>query len=127
MPAIISSEPLVATWVMTGATLFTCGSFPSTPPTLIGIGAPLKALMNDDPGGRTRMSAPMPAVRVRESCISPRHNPTINRISVTSSATATMLISDRTGRCTRFPIIMRFIMFLSLDRRLPCSVRARSI
>src|ERR1035438_8007561 len=47
----------------------------------------------------------------------PRQSPTISRISVTSSATATMLISERTGRRTRFPRIMRFIMTLESTTR----------
>src|ERR1700690_3796214 len=110
MPAMISSEPDVATCVITGATLFTWGRLASTPPIFTGIGAPLNAPMKDDPGGRTRMSAPIPAVRARESCIMPRQSPTISRIMVTSSATATMLIRDRIGRWPRFPTIMRFIM-----------------
>jgi len=49
----------------------TWGSFASTPPILIGIGAPENALINEDPGGRTSTSAPMPAVRVRLSCSIP--------------------------------------------------------
>src|SRR5450755_565729 len=107
---MISSEPAEEMVVITGATLFTWGNLASTPPTLIGMGAPVRPAMNEDPGGRTKTSAPMPAVRVRPSCSIPRQSPTIRRISVTSSATATMLISERTGRRTRFPMIMRFIM-----------------
>src|SRR6267143_420089 len=110
---MISSVPVEATCVITGATLFTCGSLASTSPTLTGMGAPEKAPMNEDPGGRTSTSAPIPAVRMRLSCSIPSERPTISRISVTSSATATTLISERSGRCTKFPTIMRFIMSFS--------------
>src|SRR6516225_7329727 len=58
----------------------------------------------------TTTSAPMPACRCRESLTMPSDKPTISRISVTSRPTATTLISDRTGRCTRLPTIILFIM-----------------
>src|SRR6202041_3518760 len=118
MPAIISSVPEEATCVITGATLFTWSSFSSTSPTLMGMGAPENAVMSEDPGGSTSTSAPMPAVRVRVSCNIPRERPTISRIIVTSRAIATTLISERNGRCTRFPTIMRFIMSLVFSRKL---------
>src|SRR5947207_10197427 len=40
----------------------------------------------------------------------PMESPTMSKIRVTSSAIATILISDRMGRCTRFATIIRFIM-----------------
>ncbi len=107
---MISSAPAEAIVVITGATLFTWGNFASTSPILTGMGAPVSPTMNEDPGGSTSTSAPMPAVRVRLSCSIPSERPTISRISVTSSATATTLISERSGRCTKFPTIMRFII-----------------
>ena len=79
------------------------------------MGALESPAMNEDPGGSTITSAPMPPARVRVSCIIPKQRPTISSISVTSSATATMLIIERTGRCTRFPRIMRFIMSFPLN------------
>src|SRR5882762_2190413 len=107
---MISRAPAEAIVVITGATLFTWGNFSSTPPILMGMGAPVRPTMNDDPGGSTSTSAPIPAARARVSCSIPSERPTISRISVTSSATATTLISERSGRCTKFPTIMRFIM-----------------
>ena len=50
---MISSVPAVEICVTTGATLCTCGSLASTPPTLIGMGAPVSPAMKDDPGGST--------------------------------------------------------------------------
>ncbi len=64
---------------------------------------------NDDPGGCTIRSAPMPTVRFLASFSIPSDRPTITRISVTSTAIATMLINDRTGRCNRFAKIILFI------------------
>src|SRR5258706_2057925 len=113
IPAIISTVPVEPTCVITAATLFTWGNLASMSPTLMCMGAPENAPMNEDPGGRTSTSAPIPAVRVRVSCSIPSERPTISRISVTSSATATTLISERSGRCTKFPTIMRFIMSFS--------------
>src|ERR1700691_2167116 len=127
---MISSVPAVDTCVITGATFTTCGSLARISATLIGIGLPVSPAMKDDPGGSTITSAPIPAARDCWSCSMPMHKPTISRISVTSSATATMLIIDRTGRCTRFPTIIRFIMpalrLLALAiRRLRCRCRRR--
>src|ERR1700704_2889601 len=86
----------------------------------MGIGAPVKPAINDDPGGNTSTSAPIPAVRARLSCSIPRERPTISRISVTSNPTATTLIRERNGLCTRFPTIMRFIIRIStFSYRLP--------
>src|SRR4029077_11530190 len=110
---MISTAPAEPMGGFTGATLFTWGRFFSSPPILIGMGAPVRPTMNEDPGGSTSTSAPIPAARVRVSCSIPRESPTISRISVTSSATATTLMSERSGRCTRFPTTMRFIMSFS--------------
>src|SRR5580704_18832067 len=110
MPAITSSAPWVDTIVTTGDTTATCASLANTSPTLIGMGAPVNPTMNDDPGGITITSAPIPAWRARVSLSMPIERPTISRISVTSSAIATTLISDRIGRCTRFATIILFIM-----------------
>src|SRR5882762_1898856 len=78
--------------------------------TLIGAGAPVIPIKLDEPGGSTITSAPMPCCRVRESFSIPNEKPTISRISVTSSAIATMLISDRSGRCARLATIILCIM-----------------
>src|SRR5579864_3229443 len=67
-------------------------------------------------------SAPIPACRCFESFSIPSEKPTITRMSVTSSAMAMMLISDRTGRCTRLATIIRFINFLLVFFWSKCSV-----
>jgi len=79
-------------------------------PMSIKVGAPVSPTMNDEPGGITITSAPMPCCRARESFSMPRDNPTISRISVTSNPIATMLISDRSGRYTRLATIILFII-----------------
>src|SRR5256885_6586281 len=60
----------------------------------------------------------------------PMESPTMSNIRVTSSAMATILISDRIGRCTRFATIIRFIM-MSVEGRNPLpaisSLRRRSL
>src|SRR5882762_4518291 len=56
----------------------------------------------------------MPACLALESLSIPTQSPTISRIRVTSNAIATMLIRDRSGRCTRLPTIILFIMRRSL-------------
>src|SRR6185436_16504255 len=113
MPAITSNAPEVDTWVMTGATAVTCGSFSRIFPTLIDIGAPVNPTMNDEPGGITITSAPMPACRALESLRMPSDRPTINRMSVTSRAIATIEISDRIGRCAKLATIILFIMLVN--------------
>src|SRR5579884_3170501 len=67
-------------------------------------------------------SAPIPACRCFESFSIPSEKPTITRMSVTSRAMAMMLISDRTGRCTRLATIIRFINFLFVFFWFKCSV-----
>src|SRR5579871_987275 len=110
MPAMTSIVPAVETLWTTGATVTTCGSLASTPPILIDIGEPVRPTMNDEPGGITMTSAPMPACLCLESLSNPRQSPTISRIKVTSSAMATTLIRERTGRCARLATIILFII-----------------
>ena len=66
---------------------------------LIGIGAPLNAMKIDAEGGCTMMSAPIPSVRLADSKIRPLVSPTTMITSITSIATAIMVIAVRTGRC----------------------------
>src|SRR5919108_2481023 len=107
---MISSVPAVENCITTGATWTTCGSFASTSAIFSDRGAPDTPAITVVPGGMTTTSAPKPAWRWRESFRMPRERPTISRIRVTSSAMAIMLITERTGRCTRLATIMRFIM-----------------
>ena len=63
MPSITSTPPPVAICQTTGLTTFTCGMPRSTSATFTETGAPLMPAKNDDPGGCTITSAPIPAVR----------------------------------------------------------------
>src|SRR5689334_16133989 len=92
-----------------GATAATCGNFCSMSAILIDTGAPVMPCRNEDPGGLTMMSAPTPACRCLESFSMPSEKPTITRMSVTSTAMATMLMTVRIGRCTRLATIILFI------------------
>ena len=84
--------------MMTGATAVTCSSFRNTSATLTGTGAPVIPVRNEDPGGDTSTSAPMPLVRSALSRNMPVESPTISRIRVTSMAMAVTLMAVRTGR-----------------------------
>src|SRR5215472_5123178 len=71
------------------------------------------------------MSAPIPTCRFLASLSMPMERPTIRRMSVTSTATATTLIMVRKGRCTRLAKIILFMTYLDcielageLERRL---------
>src|SRR3954465_1033886 len=101
----------------TGDTAATCGSGRSTSAILTDTGEPPRPARKDDPGGLRRMSAPVPAVRILLSFKIPSERPTISRISVTSTAMATMLINDRIGRCTRLERIIFFIGVPRIDLR----------
>ena len=126
MPAITSSDPAVEIWVTTGATATTCGNLARMPPTLMDIGAPVSPTMYEDPGGMTITSAPIPACLCLVSFRMPSDNPTISRIRVTSRATATILIRERIGRCTRLPTIIRFIILIEVLELLPVTARSLS-
>src|SRR5258708_4006107 len=106
---MISILAPAVSWGTTGVTAAMCGCLRRMPPTLMGTGAPVRPVMNDEPGGFTMMSAPMPAWRVLLSLRIPVERPTISRIRVTSTATATMLMADRSGRYTRLATIILFI------------------
>src|SRR6266850_6203053 len=93
----------------TGETAATCGSLRRTSAILTDTGDPVIPEMKDDPGGRTKMSAPVPLVRCLLSFKMPSDNPTISRMSVTSTAMATTLIRVRMGRWTRLERINFFI------------------
>ncbi len=73
---------------------------------VIGIGAPLNAMNTDAEGGCTMMSAPTPSVRFADSISNPLVSPTTMITSVTSTATAIIVISVRMGRCNTFCTIM---------------------
>ena len=62
-----------------------------------------------EPGGRTMMSAPVPFCRALLSSRMPSASPTISRIKVTSTATAVMLMIDRSGRLVRLATIILFM------------------
>src|SRR5271165_6007293 len=128
MPSMTSSTPAVESWVTTGATATTCGSFTILSATLTEIGAPLTPINRDELGGCTMMSAPIPACRFRPSSSIPMDRPTISRMSVTSTATATTLIMVRNGRCTRLERIIRFMEWPLFAFRLSpfalCSAKA---
>ena len=76
----------------------------------IETGAPLTPISSDEPGGCTMMSAPMPTWRFLASLSMPMERPTMSRIRVTSTATATTLMMVRNGRCTR---LAKIILFMS--------------
>src|SRR5208337_1956942 len=128
MPSMTSTAPAVESCVTTGATATTCGSFMILSATLMETGAPLTPISRDELGGCTMMSAPMPAWRFLLSSSMPIERPTINRISVTSTATATTLIMVRNGRCTRLARIIRFMEWPLFAFRLSlfalCSAKA---
>ena len=56
------------------------------------------------------MSAPMPTCRFLVSVSMPIERPTMRRIRVTSTATATMLMMVRKGRCTKLAKIILFMV-----------------
>src|SRR5271165_1659180 len=128
MPSMTSTTPAVESWVTTGATATTCGSFMILSATLTETGAPLTPINSDELGGCTMMSAPIPACRFRLSSSMPTDKPTISRMSVTSTATATTLIMVRNGRCTRLARIIRFMEWPLFAVRLSlfalCSAKA---
>src|SRR6266851_258507 len=65
------------------------------------MGAELSDDRAEDPGGRTRISAPVPRARRADSCSVPLLTPTNVRIIVTSTAMATTLRIVRTGLWAR--------------------------
>src|SRR4051794_35478142 len=109
---MVSMLPVVLVCSRTGATAAVCGSLRKTSATFTDAGAPLALIKTDEPGGRTKRSAPIAAVRCLLSFSIPNIRPTIMRISVTSTAMAKILISDRIGRCTRLETIILFIATL---------------
>ena len=110
MPSMTSRLPAVESWVTTGATATTWSSLRRRSATLMDTGAPLTPISSDEPGGCTMMSAPMPTCRFLVSVSMPTERPTIRRIRVTSTATATMLMMVRKGRCTRLAKIILFMV-----------------
>src|ERR1700744_6133187 len=64
-------------------------------------GEELRDESTDVPGGRKKMSAPVPRARRADSCNVPLLTPTSVRIMVTSTAMARMLNAVRTGRGAR--------------------------
>src|SRR6184192_4701788 len=112
-----STAPVVLSCETTGATTATCGSLRSTSATLMETGAPEICPITLEPGGCTITSAPIPRLRARASLSMPTISPTTTRISTTSTATATTLISERIGRCTRLATTILFIAsFLRRNR-----------
>jgi len=95
------SKPLaVAIFQITGLTTFTCGCRRSTSAIFTETGGAADPRRNDDPAAARSRPLQFPAVRFFESFMI---RSTINdqQVSVTSSAIATILMSDRIGRCTR--------------------------
>src|SRR5438445_6656624 len=103
-------EPTVETCHSTGVATATCGNRARISAILAGAGALLNARIWEEPGGNTITAAPIPAWRDRESFSNPIEKPTMSRMSVTSSAIATMLMAERRGRCARLETIILFIM-----------------
>src|SRR5258708_5164980 len=106
---MISILAPAVSWVTTGVTAAMCGCLRRMSPTLMGTGAPVRPVMNDEPGGFTIMSAPMPAWRGLLSFRIPGERPRFSRTGVPATATATMLMADRSGRYTRLATIILFI------------------
>src|SRR5208337_4817498 len=68
----------------------------------------------EEPGGRTRMSAPTPSTRRALSFTIPWQRPTTRRTIPTSMATASMLTAVRTGRCRILEMINLLINWVFL-------------
>src|SRR5271157_414177 len=102
----------------TGATARTWGSSSKRSPILTGMGACVRPMRNEAPGGCTRMSAPTPSIRLALSFTSPWQRPTTRMTIPTSMATARMLTAVRMGRCRILEMINLLIkrVFLWLWR-----------
>ena len=90
--------PAVEKFVITGEATATCGRRRMASMFLIGMGAPLTPFMMLALEGRIIRSAPMPLVRCFWSFSMPMKMPTMDRIMMTSMATASTLMMERTGR-----------------------------
>src|SRR5258708_34734587 len=66
----------------------------------------LNAMNTEEFGALKRMSPPTPAMRCPLSFMMPVVKPTINRMSITSRATARMLTSVRTGLAKRLAVMI---------------------
>src|SRR6185369_1791797 len=110
-----STLPAVFNCMTTGATAVTWFTFRRRSATFIDTGAPVTPVIKDEPGGETITSAPMPFWRSAESFMIPTDKPTIKRIRVTSTAIATMLMTERNGRCTRLEMTILFIGMIVTD------------
>src|ERR1017187_6658291 len=95
---------------ITGTAVTTCGTRRRTSPTLTEMGAPVKPINDDDPGGMTIRSAPTPSWLSFDPFTKPEKSATTSRIMVTSSAIAHIVINDRVGRCTRLATTILFII-----------------
>ncbi len=77
--------------------------------SLTGMEAELSPLMRLAPEGSMTRSAPMPLVRWRLSLTMPMKMATMDRIMMTSMATASTLMMERRGRCSRLAKMSLFI------------------
>ena len=109
MPQMVSTDPMVLIWEITGETTATCGSLRRTSAILAETGAPPTAVRKLELGGWTKRSAPMPVLLARLPLTWPMKTPVMERIMMTSMATASTLMATRIGRCTRLPSTSLFI------------------
>src|SRR5579875_2144992 len=110
MPKMVWTAPLVLSLAMTGEATATWGSFARTIGAIFaGTAASLRPLKLLELGGRTMMSAPIPLVCVAAPCTWPIITATMDRIMITSMATARTLMAERTGRYRMLPRTSLFI------------------
>ena len=106
------SPPEVLNCSIAGDTMVTCGSFRIGSAKFTGMGAPLMPFMKLEFDGLSTRSAPMPLLRARESLSMPMKMATIDRIMITSMATASTLMMERSGRCSK---LAKMSLFMSVQ------------
>src|ERR1035438_37936 len=109
MPETTSILGAVTNFWLAADTMATWGSLRSTSAIFADIGAPLTPTMMLEFGGRNIRSAPMPFWRCLVSFNMPMKMPAMDRIMMTSMATASTLIMERTGLCTKLAKMSLFI------------------
>ncbi len=115
----------MVSWTLTGATTSTWGRVAEDVGDLDGGG---RAGHADEVGaapGWTIMSMPMPLVRVRWPLSMPSMMAAMERIMMTSMATAKALMSERRGRWTRLPTTSLFMLLPVYGRALWRGARQR--
>ena len=110
MPQMISGVPTVLNCRAAGDTTVTWGNLASGTANLMGMDTGPMPLMLLAALPRIIRSAPTPLLRALVSLRMPMKMPTMERIMMTSMATATTLMRERRGRCTRLAKISLFIL-----------------